>query len=112
MLFLLAGFGCGEEVEGGLDEGGEVVGIVDVGDEVVRFSAVVGGLEFDGLEERAELRERLEVEVVVADEADGLVGAIKAVVSEHQFGGDWASGSALVEDELDEIWVGCHSLEV
>ena len=52
---------------------------------------------------------RLEIEVVVADEAKQNAITIGAVVSHHFLDGDFAGTSTLVRDVLNEIRIASHN---
>ena len=92
------------------DKRRQIIAVVHIFNEEIVFRAVVGRTHFDAAQQRATCFSRLQVEAVVADEAEDDAVAVDAVVAEHLFHANLARASALVGNVLNQIGVACHGV--
>ena len=94
------------------DKQGEIVAVVHVGDVEVILRSLVRRVHLDGLQQRPHRFRWLQVEAVVADEAEYLAVAVDAVVPKHLPRRYLSCPATLLRDELHKVLAACHNCKV
>ena len=93
----------GEAGECGLDQCGKGVTVVYIGDVEIVFGSVVWRPKDDFLQKGPAGLRYLDIQVIVADQAEQDTIAVNALVSHHLFRGNISGAGALVYDVLNEV---------
>ena len=90
------------------DEHREIVSVVHVGDVEVILRSRIWRAHLDGSQQRTNSFGGLQIEAVVADEAEYLAVAVDALVPKHLPRRYLSCSAALLCDEEHKVFVACH----
>ena len=105
---ILLRFGLGKGWERGLNKVHQVVPVVHVCDVEIVFGSVIGRAKNDFFQQGPPGVGYLEIEFVVADEAEQDAITVDAIVPHHLFHGDITGAGTLVCYVLDKVWIRGH----
>ena len=91
-----------------IDQSDQVIPVIHIADVEIVFGAVIRRAKDDFFQQSLPGFRYLEIEVIVADQAEQDTIAIDALVSHHLLDSDFSSTSALVLDVLYKVRIASH----